>query len=103
MVHFRRIIELCLILTFLILSLNATAERVALVIGNDRYESIPPLLKAGEDAKSMGAVLLKAGFRVTSLQNATYREIVKSVDKFSREIKPDDQAVFFFCRTWSAA
>jgi len=96
MINFRRIIELSLILTFPILSLNATAERVALVIGNDRYESIPPLLKAGEDAKSMGAVLLKAGFRVTSLQNATYREIVKSVDKFSREIKPDDQAVFFF-------
>ncbi|MDG1165203.1 MAG: caspase family protein [Porticoccaceae bacterium] len=75
---------------------DVSAERLALVIGNDKYQSIPALLKAGEDAKSMGEVLKNAGFRVTSLQNATYREIVKSVDKFSREIKPDDQAVFFF-------
>ena len=75
---------------------DVCAERLALVIGNDKYQSIPALLKAGEDAKSMGQVLKNAGFRVTSLQNATYREIVKSVDKFSREIKPDDQAVFFF-------
>jgi hypothetical protein len=75
---------------------DVSAERLALVIGNDKYQSIPALLKAGEDAKSMGQVLKNAGFRVTSLQNATYREIVKSVDKFSREIKPDDQAVFFF-------
>lgn len=96
MIKFTRIAFLFKVVLLFILSNYAVAERLALVIGNDKYKSIPELLKAGEDAKSMGDVLRKAGFRVTSLQNATYREIVKSVDKFSREIKPEDQAVFFF-------
>lgn len=81
---------------FIFVSSLVNAERIALVIGNDKYDSVPPLQKAVEDSLSMAEVLEKAGFRVTSLKNATYREIVKSVDKFSREIKPDDQAVFFF-------
>jgi hypothetical protein len=81
---------------FMFVSSLVNAERIALVIGNDEYDSVPPLKKAVEDSLSMAGVLEKAGFRVTSLKNATYREIVKSVDKFSREIKPDDQAVFFF-------
>jgi hypothetical protein len=84
------------IFAFMFVSSLANAERIALVIGNDEYDSVPPLRKAVEDSLSMAGVLEKAGFRVTSLKNATYREIVKSVDKFSREIKPDDQAVFFF-------
>ena len=35
---------------------DVSAERLALVIGNDKYQSIPALLKDGEDAKSMGQV-----------------------------------------------
>jgi hypothetical protein len=33
---------------------------------------------------------------VVKLENASYREMVKAVDRFSRDIQPDDQAVFFF-------
>lgn len=73
-----------------------SAERLALVIGNDDYNSIPVLQKAVADSEAMAEVLTKADFKVTALKNATYREIVKAVDKFSRAIKPDDQAVFFF-------
>jgi hypothetical protein len=93
---FNKASRFIVIFAFMFVSSLANAERIALVIGNDEYDSVPPLRKAVEDSLSMAGVLEKAGFRVTSLKNATYREIVKSVDKFSREIKPDDQAVFFF-------
>ena len=85
-----------LVWVLLTFPVNVNAERLALVIGNDEYLSIPQLHKAVSDSESMADVLSKAGFKVTALKNATYREIVKSVDKFSRDIKPDDQAVFFF-------
>jgi hypothetical protein len=78
-------------------SANALAERrVALVIGNDGYETIPPLFKAAQDARSIGDVLEQAGFEVTSLKDATYREMAKAIDVFSRDLAPDDKAVFFF-------
>lgn len=78
-------------------SANALAERrVALVIGNDGYETIPPLYKAAQDARSMGSVLEQAGFEVTSLEDATYRQMAKAIDAFSRDLAPDDKAVFFF-------
>ncbi len=93
---FNKASRFIVIFAFMFVSSLANAERIALVIGNDEYDSVPPLRKAVEDSLSMAGVLEKAGFRVTSLKNATYREIVKSVDKFSREIKPDDQAVTFF-------
>ena len=65
MIKFTRIAFLFKVFLLFILSNYAVAERLALVIGNDKYKSIPELLKAGEDAKSMGDVLRKAGFRVT--------------------------------------
>jgi hypothetical protein len=71
-------------------------RRVALVIGIDNYETIPPLQKAVSDAQAMGSILEKAGFEVTRVQDARYREVVKTIDQFSRDLRPDDKAVFFF-------
>lgn len=86
-----------ILLALLLWPMSASAERrVALVIGNDSYATIPPLFKAVADSSSMGELLTSAGFEVTRLQDATYREMAKAVDKFSRELGPDDKAVFFF-------
>jgi caspase domain-containing protein len=41
-------------------------QRVALVIGNDAYSSVPVLQKAAADAHTMGASLSKLGFDVDS-------------------------------------
>lgn len=92
----KEILRFLVIFLVFLFNSSVNAERIALVIGNDDYSSVPALQKAVADSASMADVLTKAGFRVTSLKNATYREIVKSVDRFSRDIKPDDQAVFFF-------
>ena len=39
-------------------------QRVALVIGNDAYSSVPVLQKAAADARTMAASLSKLGFAV---------------------------------------
>jgi len=72
------------------------AAKLALVIGNDKYTTITPLHKAVSDARALADLLEEAGFSVVKLENASYREMVKAVDRFSRDIQPDDQAVFFF-------
>src|SRR5262245_63090432 len=41
-------------------------QRVALVIGNDAYSSVPVLQKAAADARSMAASLSQLGFDVAS-------------------------------------
>lgn len=80
-----------------ILSCNTSASnKYALVIGNDSYEAVPALNKAVNDAKAIANTLEDAEFKVTLLQDATYRDIVKSVDSFARKLKQDDVAVFFF-------
>ena len=91
--------SLAVVLCLGIAAVTSTAHserRVALVIGNDNYETIPPLYKAVSDAQAMGSILEKAGFEVTRVQDARYREVVKTIDQFSRDLRPDDKAVFFF-------
>src|SRR5262245_61714363 len=45
-------------------------RRVALVIGNDRYENLPPLQKAVNDARAVRERLAKIGFEVIHVENA---------------------------------
>ena len=72
------------------------AAKYALVIGNDNYKSVPRLAKARNDARTISEFLKDTGFNVVKLEDATYREMVKAIDAFSRKLGPDDQAVFFF-------
>ena len=52
----------------------AMAERrLALVIGNDRYEKLPSLQKAVNDASAMEAALSGIGFKVSRVANASRR------------------------------
>tara|TARA_Y100001934_G_C11923839_1_gene572489 strand:+ start:138 stop:371 length:234 start_codon:yes stop_codon:yes gene_type:complete len=49
------------------------AKRVALVIGNDTYATLPSLLNARTDAKGMAAKLRKLGFDVILKQDVSFR------------------------------
>lgn len=92
--------RISVLLFFTILSFTSFASsKYALVIGNDSYTAVPPLNKAVNDAKAIAATLKDAGFEITLLQDATYRDIVKSIDTFARKLKQDDVAVFF-CGSW---
>ena len=71
-------------------------RRVALVIGNDAYQHIQPLEKAGNDARAVGAALEKVGFRTAVLLNANQRQLSRAINRFAEEVAGGGQAVFYF-------
>jgi len=75
---------------------NDGARRVALVIGNDRYESLPSLQKAVNDARAMGDTLTRLGFEVLRLENAPRRTMNQKLVEFTGKIGRGDTAFFFF-------
>ncbi|RYX92639.1 MAG: hypothetical protein EOO28_21485 [Comamonadaceae bacterium] len=92
---------LIMLLACLLLAAQASwaqqpARRMALVIGNDGYQHVPKLQKAGNDAVAMARELKAAGFDVTLARDLNYRGMVRSVEAFSSKIAGGDQVVVFF-------
>ena len=88
-----------LIAVFFILvfsSFPVAAKRLALVIGNDNYATVPKLKKAVNDASAMAVELRNAGFEVTLHKDLTFRGMVKAVDSFASAITGGDEVVVFF-------
>jgi hypothetical protein len=76
---------------------QALAEkRVALVVGNDRYQNIWPLQKAVNDSQVIGETLKGLGFQVIAAQNLTRRAMAETLLDFDRMVEPGDTALFFF-------
>jgi formylglycine-generating enzyme required for sulfatase activity len=88
-------------LAFVAISLTpASAEkRVALVIGNDRYPSLPAhqqLQKAANDARLIGDTLARLGFDVIRGENLDRRAMIERLDQLTQKLAPGDTAFFFF-------
>jgi len=71
-------------------------RRFALVIGIDAYESVPPLQKAVNDARTMTSVLRGLGFDVTSGENLGRAGLSRKLIEFESGLRPGDTALFFF-------
>ena len=71
-------------------------RRVALVIGNDAYSSLNPLLNAANDARSVTAALESVGFAVETVLDATRSQLTAALGTFSRTLRSDDVALVFF-------
>ena len=71
-------------------------RRLALVIGNDHYQSVPQLQKAVNDARTIGQTLKGLGFTVTVGEDLTQRRMSELLVAFSASVKPGDIALFFF-------
>lgn len=78
------------------LALPAQAARLALVVGNDNYSSVPKLRNARNDAQSIARELEAAGFRVTRVLDATRNVLNSQLDGFLSRIEKGDEVVFFF-------
>jgi len=64
---------------------SAEAEpRVALVIGNSAYQSLPSLRNPVNDARVMDEALSAVGFEVTRLENATKAQIEAGLSKLTK-------------------
>ncbi|NNE22937.1 MAG: caspase family protein, partial [Rhizobiales bacterium] len=72
------------------------AKRVALVIGNDAYDSVPVLQKARNDADAMAAALIKLGFEVVSAKDVGRRAMSRALVEFEAKIEKGDTALMFF-------
>lgn len=78
-------------------ALPAHAEkRVALVVGNNDYRSVPKLLKAVNDARTMGDTLKQLGFQVMVAENQNRQQFSETLLAFDRAIEPGDTAFFFY-------
>lgn len=94
-VHLRRLLALWLAL-WLLLPAAAQAKRIALVIGNDKYQHVATLQKAGNDAAAMAAELRAAGFEVMLHRDLDYRRMVKAMESLYNGITGGDEVVVFF-------
>lgn len=78
------------------LGVAQSGKRLALVIGNDAYQHVSKLEKAGNDATAMARELKAAGFEVLLHRDLNFKGMVKAVETLSNSITGGDQVVVFF-------
>jgi len=86
-----------LICLFIVIALPAAAEkRVALVIGNDRYEAMRPLANAANDADTVGEALEGLGFEVFYERDRDRRRMERAIEDLEYDGEGADVAVVYF-------
>jgi len=70
-------------------------HRVALLIGNARYES-SPLLNPVNDARAISEALQSMGFQVTLVENATIRQMSDAARDFGDTLQRGGIGLFFY-------
>ncbi|WP_029890703.1 caspase family protein [Polycyclovorans algicola] len=94
------VVKLSVIALSLLFSAAASAsQKVALVIGNDRYERAPQLANAGNDATDIGAKLKELGFSLVGNQvhqNVSLVQLNRLVRDLAEAAAPGDTALFYF-------
>lgn len=75
----------------------AQAEtRHALVVGNDDYLDLPPLVKARNDARAVATALEAGGFRTSLLLDAGQTPLLEAFASFAQTVQPGDVALFYY-------
>ena len=92
--NFWRLLALCAALC--LHGLPAHAKRLALVMGNDNYQNVAKLQKAGNDAVAMATELRAAGFEVILHKDLNYRAMVRAMESLYNSITGGDEVVVFF-------
>jgi len=72
------------------------SKRVALVIGNNDYKSVPRLMRAVNDAQSVAATLQRIGFATRLVTDATQKQMNKAINEFAGDIAGGGVGVMFF-------
>ena len=71
-------------------------RRLALVIGNDNYSSMPVLTNAVNDSNSMNDALRQANFEVMHYKNLNKRGMEEALYNFTQKLGKDDVGMFYF-------
>jgi uncharacterized caspase-like protein len=69
----------------------------ALVVGNDRYEQLPPLRTAANDARAVGRILERDyGFQVRVLADASRYEMITALTGIADDMTPQDNLLIYY-------
>ncbi|SPP94254.1 MULTISPECIES: caspase family protein [Bradyrhizobium] len=80
-------------------ALQGPEQRVALVIGNARYQNAPQLANPDDDAQSMAQFLNSAGFEVVAATDLTQNDMIRVVQDFSAKVAsrgPNTVAMIYY-------
>jgi hypothetical protein len=83
-------------LAILLTTAPTHAARLALVIGNDHYQSVAPLRNAGADADTMAAAFRRAGYAVTLKHDLDFKAFKDELRGFRRRVHGGDEVVVYF-------
>ena len=85
------------VLLVLAMSVAAKAERrVALVIGNGKYENVPHLPNPAHDAEDVAAALKSLGFEAIVAVDLDQAGMQDAAIRFAREARSADVALFYY-------
>ena len=89
--------RLLLLLFLSIITAHSAEPRIALIIGNSRYETaVGPLRNTVNDGKAMAKTLRTLGFTVIEEYNVTRDELMKAVIKFRTKLPGASVGLFYF-------
>ncbi len=71
-------------------------RRVALVIGNASYSSVPQLINPTNDAREVSRALQATSFEEIRLENADLRQMQDAVRSFGNRLSKNDVGLFYF-------
>lgn len=71
-------------------------KRIALVVGNNAYESVAPLERAVSDATAVARSLRAIGFEVTVATDVSRRELVRQLSDFNSRAQSSDLALLYY-------
>ncbi len=77
-------------------TVTPSAPRLALVIGNDSYKSVPKLIAAREDARTVATSLAALGYKVTLELDLSEKQMKAALRTFAAQVQGGDEVVFFF-------
>lgn len=75
---------------------QAGQRRVAFVVGNSAYESVPKLANPDNDAEAVAAALKRSGFEVVTALDLNRPEFDKAFEKFIRSLDGADLSLFYY-------
>ncbi len=87
---------LSIFLFFMFCSNTKAERRIALVIGNTNYKSVPVLLNPIKDARDIADQLRGTGFDVTEAYDLNYQSLKEEILSFTEKIKYYDVALFYY-------
>jgi len=92
------------IFVLLVLSVFATGraqaetlpDRRALIVGNSDYGNLESLANPVNDARAVAEVLTELGFDVTTILNASRKEMLRGVRRFSTTLDENTVSLFYY-------